>query len=122
MGIEIEIDSIFRCGRIFKSDPRGEDDSAGQGDRQGDSGLRSRLEKRLQGTCFCLIYSKTRGIHATTDSYFWASILRLHQAKVFTYREYATSGAGLCFLALGGLIQVLSHGTFIMQQILLAMW
>ena len=38
------------------------------------------------------------------------------------YREYATSGAGLCFLALGGLIQVLSHGTFVMQQILLAMW
>ena len=44
------------------------------------------------------------------------------QAKAFTYREYATSGAGLCFLALGGLIQVLSHGTFVMQQILLAMW
>lgn len=38
------------------------------------------------------------------------------------YREYATSGAGMCFLALGGVIQVLSHATFVMQQILLAMW
>ena len=52
----------------------------------------------------------------------WYGKLRIYQAKEIIYREYATSGAGMCFLALGGVIQVLSHATFVMQQILLAMW